>query len=59
MEKDIEILLEGIESRPLFKTRDDHERFCEQYREKVVPDLKKWERARALSLKEAQTRFVN
>ena len=59
METNIGILLEGVEGEPLFPTPEDYERFCEEYRVKVVPELKKMERALARSWQEAQTRIVD
>lgn len=59
MEKNIGILPDGVEGEPLFPTPEDYERFCERYREKVVPELEKCELARARSWHEAQTRFVD
>lgn len=47
------------EAEPLFKTEEDYEKFCEEYREKVVPILEEQRRRRILSLQEAQTRIVN
>ncbi len=59
METDIEIIPKGVKIEPLFKTDEDYQKFRDEYSRKVIPELEKWERARALSCHEAQNRLVD
>lgn len=58
MPETLEIIPEGVESRPLFSTEDEYERFRESYEEAVRPIQEKWKEARRLSEEESRHRLL-
>lgn len=54
----IQLIPEGVESEPLFKTEEEYEKFYEEYREKVVPILEENKRKMALSWHDAQHHII-
>jgi hypothetical protein len=53
------VLIESVQSEPLFKTREDYEKFCENYRNSVGPKLENAREKLGKSWHESQFRIVN
>lgn len=54
----LEIVPEGVESKPLFEKEEDYEKFRESFSEAVRPIQEKWLDARRRSEEEARHRLL-